>query len=223
MIYISQMPRLLFSPKKAFTNMVRARGKTGFTAAVLVFTLTQLGIMGLYLMSGYPLSAFILAQALFGIVAAIMFFSMTVYLASYFAWLFGGRRDFNMSYAYMGHATILNLVQQMSVALVAFLNGIIYYPFAPNSSITGAIRSGPGLESFTAMAFAVSIIFFVWQIWVNGNALRAANKTTLARGMFSYVLAAVVMGFIIGLITSILIVAAFAGGHGLTILRFTPF
>ncbi len=223
MIYLKEMPRLVFSPKTTFFNMTRAKGKDGVMAAFLIFFITQLIILFTYLSLGYSVNDLLLIQFGIGVFVGVFVLILTVLISSYFAWLLGGRRNVNLSLAYMGHATILNLLQQTAIALVAFWNGIIYYPFAANSSITGAVRGGPGLEAFTTMALIMSIFFFIWQLWVNGVALAMANKTTLFRGVFSYILATVVMGFVLGIVSSIFIISMSNLGYGVAVLRFTPF
>ncbi|RLG21847.1 hypothetical protein DRN74_00260 [Candidatus Micrarchaeota archaeon] len=223
MIYFSYLLKLLFSPKKSFNSMPGARAKDGIEIAAMLFTLTQLFIISLYLLVGYVPSLTLLLQVIVAVVLAVLVFILTAYISSYFVWLFGARRDFHKTLALMGHATILNFVQQISIALLAFVMGIVYYPFAANSSITAAVRSGQNLQSFIFTAFLISIVFFIWQLWVNATAIKIANNSSFAKALLSYICTVIVMAFVVGLASSIAIVIAFPKDYMLTTMRFTPF
>ena len=124
---------------------------------------------------------------------------------------------------FLGHSALLNLAQSIIIGVASFFFGVVYYPFAANSSLTSALHAAGEISGFMFFAFAVSVVFFLWQLWVNGMAISVANEVSWLKGAFVYLVATIILGIVVALLSTLFVISVYPSGYGLTTLRFTPF
>ncbi len=200
------LPQVLYQPKQAFEKIkAGTTAVDGIIMALILMIVAQViaqlpklsnlgSAAGMFTLLGVPALGVIIL-ALIGAVSAR---------------IAGGKKDARKTIGLIGYVSILSVVLSIiSLAVPAALEGL-------RTSITGyltaslignaaaAATTGMGLALLVVFdVLALLVVFAIWALWIYGSAVAAANEVTLGRGVVSYLVAAILVLTLIGVLSTI--------------------
>jgi len=197
------LPNVLFKPQEAFKSLDASVADGVIMAAILTIvagivgslaTLSALNIMGL------------VVRPILAIIGVLLGGFLSAFIAKL---LFKGSGNGAKTVGFLGYASVLGVIQAVVFLVLGVLGmgamagDAMMDPSATMGAVTGAL----------GVAAIVGLVFFLWSLWIGGNAVASANGVSFWKGLISNIIAAFIVAFIVGIIAATL----FVGMMGATV------
>lgn len=165
-------------------------------------------LLGSYGMPNLPptLGSIALVFAIGLALTVIMLMAMGWLTAKFTKVIGQGRDDANKTTGFLGYGQIVNFVTGIVTSALMAL-GIITIYTTQTTRMSSAYTTSFIVS--TVMIGVISVIGFVWSLWVDGTAASVANDVSVGVGIASYLLALIIIVLIVVGITAAMAAAFF--------------
>jgi hypothetical protein len=211
------LPKVLFKPREAFVDIHNHTTKVQGIIMVIIITLIQSSITFMFFFntgiydSGFStpdsedsFNNIFIFTSVIGIPLAVLSLVLMGYLSALFSHeIFHGRKDSDKTIGLLGYGTIVTFVMAMiQIALLYLLIEDIL------NNVDTFEESGT-LFLYFGIVITMTIIGFIWSLWVNGTAVSIANDITIGQGIITYFISWIII--VIAVTTLSTIIGVFAG------------
>jgi hypothetical protein len=185
------LPKMLFKPREAFAQ-VQATATDGIILIVL-FTIIGKGL-------NYALGG---TLEIVGSISNIIAFIIVAWLVAVIAKRFDkGKGDFGATLGLLGYTTFLGLVFAIVISILT-IGGIV-----AAGGVEGIVGNPAAIAGAGILIAIIALVYFAWSLWLVGTAVSVANDISVWNAVGTYIVAAIVVGLVEGVVISYLVLSS---------------